>query len=252
MPERTAEAGHLHSADGTPVILHDVRFSYRGDEVLRGACMSVAAGEICALVGDNGAGKSTIARLVVGEIMPASGTVELFGEDPARFRDWARVGYVPQLLPEAVSRFPASVSELVDASQYASARGIGRKERHKRSMAALERVGMRGFVRHLISELSGGQLQRVRLACALVGDPCLLILDEPTNGLDSESREVFYRLVGEAHAERGMAVLLVTHDLGALAGLGAKVVRIRDGLAWPEPQAEASASAALAPGKRGA
>ena len=104
MPERTAEAGHLHSADGTPVILHDVRFSYRGDEVLRGTCMSVAAGEICALVGDNGAGKSTIARLVVGEIMPASGTVELFGEDPARFRDWARVGYVPQLLPEAVSR----------------------------------------------------------------------------------------------------------------------------------------------------
>ena len=90
------------------------------------------------------------------------------------------------------------------------------------------------------------------MACALVGDPCLLILDEPTNGLDSESREVFYRLVGEAHAERGMAVLLVTHDLGALAGLGAKVVRIRDGLAWPEPQAEASASAALAPGKRGA
>ena len=81
MPERTAEAGHLHSADGTPVVLHDVRFSYRGDEVLRGACMSVAAGEICALVGDNGAGKSTIARLVVGEIMPASGTVELFGED---------------------------------------------------------------------------------------------------------------------------------------------------------------------------
>ena len=232
--------------------VRDLHVSYGAIKAVRGISFEINEGEIVTLIGANGAGKSTIARLVVGEIMPASGTVELFGEDPARFRDWARVGYVPQLLPEAVSRFPASVSELVDASQYASARGIGRKERHKRSMAALERVGMRGFVRHLISELSGGQLQRVRLACALVGDPCLLILDEPTNGLDSESREVFYRLVGEAHAERGMAVLLVTHDLGALAGLGAKVVRIRDGLAWPEPQAEASASAALAPGKRGA
>ena len=232
---RTQEgARHTHAWDETPVALHDVRFSYRGTEVLRGASVSVDAGEVCALVGDNGAGKSTIARLVVGELAPDAGTVELFGQNPLRFRDWRRVGYVPQLPSEAVSRFPASVFELVDASQYASGRGLGRRARRERSEDALARVGLRGVGPRLVRELSGGQLQRVRLACALVGDPCLLVLDEPTNGLDGESRAVFYRLVGEAHRERGMAVLLVTHELEPLEGLGARVVRIADGVASEE------------------
>lgn len=234
MAAKREGARHTHASDGTPVALHDVRFSYRGMEVLRGASASVGAGEVCALVGDNGAGKSTIARLVVGELVPDEGTVELFGQNPLRFRDWQRVGYVPQLPSEAVARFPASVLELVDASQYATGRQLGRRARRERSGDALARVGMRDVGQRLVRELSGGQLQRVRLACALVGDPCLLVLDEPTSGLDAESRAVFYRLVGEAHRERGMAVLLVTHELAPLEGLGARVVRVVDGVAREE------------------
>ena len=141
---------------------------------------------------------------------------------------------MPKLPSEAVARFPASVLELVDASQYATGRQLGRRARRERSGDALARVGMRDVGQRLVRELSGGQLQRVRLACALVGDPCLLVLDEPTSGLDAESRAVFYRLVGEAHRERGMAVLLVTHELAPLEGLGARVVRVVDGVAREE------------------
>lgn len=219
-------------ADTTkPVSLRDVTFSFRGTPVLAGLSMDVDEGQICVLVGDNGAGKSTIARLAMGELTPDEGRVRLFGEDPTHFRDWGLVGYVPQLPSEAVSRFPATVLELVSASQYLGSRRLGRREVRRRALEALASVEMEGYAGRLIRELSGGQLQRVRLACALVGDPHLLVLDEPTNGLDAESRETLYRLVAEAHARRGIAVLLVTHDYAPLRAMDCRVVEISGGTA---------------------
>lgn len=217
-----------------PVELRDVRFSYGREEVLHGVDLVVGAGEICSVVGDNGAGKSTIARLAVGELMPTAGTVRLFGENPARFGRWSLVGYVPQLPPEAVSRFPATALELVSAFQGTGTWGIrGRRlscaERRNRSLDALGQVGMDVHASRMVRELSGGQLQRVRLACALVNDPGLLVLDEPTNGLDRESRETLCSLVASAHAERGLAVLLVTHDQRVLGSLGGSVLLVEDG-----------------------
>lgn len=214
-----------------PVSLRDVSFSYRGTQVLKGLNLDVNEGEICALVGDNGAGKSTIARLAMGELSPDEGRVRLFGEDPTYFHDWSLVGYVPQLPSEAVSRFPATVLELVSASLYQGSRGLSRKELRRRALDALASVEMEGYAKRLIRELSGGQLQRVRLACALVGGPRLLVLDEPTNGLDAESREGLYGLVAEAHAERGIAVLLVTHDYTPLHTMPCRVMEIADGVA---------------------
>lgn len=214
-----------------PLRLDGVHFSYRGEEVLRGIDLSVAPGEVLALVGDNGAGKSTIARLAVGELRPVRGRVLLFGEDPQHFHDWARMGYLPQLPPEAVSRFPASVYELMDASQLRGRRGLAGKGHRARSASVLGCVGMEAFGHRLIRELSGGQLQRVRLACALVNEPDLLVLDEPTTGLDAESRSTFYGLVAQAHESQGLAVLLVTHDADALDALGCSVVEVSDGLA---------------------
>ena len=140
------------------------------------------------------------------------------------------MGYVPQIPAEATNRFPASVLELVDASQYARAKTehVSSKERRRRSLEALELVGMRTFTTRIIRELSGGQLQRVRLACALVSNPELLILDEPTTGLDKDSRDHFYALVREAHAARNLAVLLITHDMAALDALACRVVEVSD------------------------
>ncbi len=239
------------SAGSRLITLQDVRFSYRGTEVLRGVDLELDDGQICALVGDNGAGKSTIARLVMGELAPDSGSVRLFGQSPESFRDWGMVGYVPQLPPEAVSRFPASVLELVDASQYSCGRRASGRARRARSEEALARVGLAAYGRRIIRELSGGQLQRVRLACALVGDPRLLVLDEPTNGLDKESRRIFYQLVADAHDERGLAVLLVTHDLAPLGELGCRVVKIADGVAVERSADDGAGGAGSAGGSAG-
>ena len=215
-----------------PVVFDDVTFSYRGTDVLRGVSFSIEAGAMRALVGDNGAGKSTIARIIVGEATPRSGVARLFGVAPERFEDWARVGYVSQLAPTAIGRFPATVLELVRASQHASMPRFRPASRSFRdaALSALEAVDMAPFSKRLIRELSGGQLQRVRLACALVGAPDLLVLDEPVNGLDKESRAKFYGLVRRAHDEAGIAVFLITHDLDALPSLGCSVMRLEEGV----------------------
>lgn len=215
-----------------PVVFDDVTFSYRETDVLRGVSFSIEAGEMRALVGDNGAGKSTIARIIVGEATPRSGVARLFGVAPERFEDWARVGYVSQLAPTAIGRFPATVLELVRASQHASMPRFRPASRSFRdaALSALEAVDMAPFSKRLIRELSGGQLQRVRLACALVGAPGLLVLDEPVNGLDKESRAKFYGLVRRAHDEAGIAVFLITHDLDALPSLGCSVMRLEEGV----------------------
>ena len=170
-------------------------------------------------------------RLAVGELAPTAGTVRLFGENPARFGRWNLVGYVPQLPPEAVSRFPATALELVSAFQGAGARGrrLSRAERREGSLDALGRVGMDAHASRMVRELSGGQLQRVRLACALVNGPGLLVLDEPTNGLDRERRDALCSLVASTHAKRELAVLLVTHDQRVLRSLGGSVLLVEDG-----------------------
>lgn len=158
----------------SPIVFSGARFSYRETEVLKGVDLSVDPGEICALIGDNGAGKSTMARLAVGECSPTAGSVRLFECDPTRFRDWHRVGYVPQLPPTAVERFPATVFELVCMSQYASTPRFGKGARRAKECArrALDQVDMDGFGRRMCRELSGGQLQRVRLACASEAPTC--------------------------------------------------------------------------------
>lgn len=218
-------------APACSVAFEGVEFSYRGTAVLKGVDLTVAEGEMCAIIGDNGAGKSTMARLAIGEVAPARGSVSLFGANPVRFRDWKRVGYVPQLAPTSIERFPATVLELVLASRSVGAARVLPPSRAARAAALdmLGQVGMEGSANRLIRELSGGQLQRVRLACALVSAPDLLVLDEPANGLDAESRQAFYRLVGQAHREQGLTVLMVTHDLDVLPNLNCRVVELDDG-----------------------
>lgn len=230
--------------DTAPIVFEGARFAYRETEVLKGVDLSVGLGEICALIGDNGAGKSTMARLAVGECSPTGGSVRLFGCDPARFRDWRRVGYVPQLPPTAVERFPATVFELVYMSQYASASRFGKGARcaKERARRALNQVDMGGFERRMCRELSGGQLQRVRLACALAGGPDLLILDEPATGLDAESSRAFYDLVRHIHLDHGIGVFMITHDHEALSSLGCRVVTLRRGVIERDVPASAPAS----------
>lgn len=218
-----------------PVLLRHVKFRYGAAEVLADASLLLDAGGFSVITGENGAGKSTLLRLVLGELAPTSGEARLFGHDPMRFHDWSRVGYVPQRTVASYGQFPASVEEVVCANLYARARKLlpfGRADRD-RARAALEAVGLAGFERRMLGELSGGQLQRVLLARALVGGPELLVLDEPTSGLDAEAAHGFSELLAQLRGrDPKLAVLMVTHDLERLDGLlgaGADVLRLEGG-----------------------
>ena len=214
-----------------PVSVHGVRFSYGSVRVLDGASLEVRPGELAVLTGGNGAGKSTLLKLILGEERPDAGGIRLFGEDPVAFRDWARVGYVPQRVASTYERFPATVEEVVRANRYARTGFLHRSPRADREACAraLARVDLEGLGGRLVGEFSGGQLQRVLLARAIVNDPLLLVLEEPTSGLGEASAHEFIALMGGLRRDVGAAVLLATHDLERLDGLGGTLYRLSAG-----------------------
>ncbi|MEV4440997.1 metal ABC transporter ATP-binding protein, partial [Streptomyces sp. NPDC049577] len=166
--------------DREPVIsLRGATASLGSRPVLRGVDLTVGRGEVVALLGANGSGKSTAVRAVVGQVPLTGGDLELFGTPRRRFRDWARIGYVPQRTT-AASGVPATVREVVSAGRLARTKlGPTRKGDREAVHRALELVGMADRAKDSVSALSGGQHQRVLIARALAGEPELLIMDEP-------------------------------------------------------------------------
>ncbi|MFH8340648.1 metal ABC transporter ATP-binding protein [Streptomyces sp. AM6-12] len=214
---------------GEPVIsLRGVRADLGARPVLRGIDLTVRRGEVVALLGANGSGKSTAIRTVIGQVPVAGGAVELFGTPRRAFRDWARVGYVPQRTT-AAGGVPATVTEIVSSGRLSRTRfGLFRKDDRDAVRAALEHVGMADRAKDSVNALSGGQHQRVLIARALVARPELLIMDEPMAGVDLASQEILARTLGEQVAA-GTTVLLVLHELGALEPLIDRAVVLRDG-----------------------
>jgi zinc transport system ATP-binding protein len=209
------------STDIAPIRAENVSFGYEGGPlVLQDLSLEVKAGEFTALVGPNGAGKSTLLKIILGLLGPQRGRVLLFGTPVESFREWWRIGYVPQK-PELYPHFPATVEEVVMLGRVAKIgpfRWPG-KEDHAEVKRALQLVGMESLRHKMIGQLSGGQQQRVFIARALAPQPDLLILDEPTAGVDAESQGRFYNLLRELNKELGVALLFVSHDIGPLRGM---------------------------------
>ncbi|MEO3779081.1 metal ABC transporter ATP-binding protein [Micromonospora sp. B11E3] len=202
---------------------------YDGRPVLRDVSLTVDAGEVVAVLGANGSGKSTLIRAVLGLVPPHSGTVSLFGTPLRRFRQWRRIGYVPQRLG-AGGGVPATVREVVSSGRLAR-RGVlrppGRADRAAVA-AALEAVGLADRAGDAVATLSGGQQQRTLIARALAGEPELLVLDEPTAGVDAVSQEAFAGAL-RGFVAGGGTVLLVAHELGPLRPLISRAVVVHDG-----------------------
>lgn len=211
-----------------PLVLRDVEVTLGGDPVLRGVDLTVERGEFVTLLGSNGSGKSTLVRSAVG-LVPSTGTVELFGEPLARFRSWRRVGYVPQR-SAAVTGVPATVREVVSSGRLALRPRIGLPRRSDREavVTALESVGLAHRASSPLVELSGGQQQRVAIARALAGEPELLVMDEPTAGVDAHHTEDLADLLSQLAVE-GMTVLLVAHELGPMLPLVDRAVVLDQG-----------------------
>jgi zinc transport system ATP-binding protein len=216
------------------LIARDLTFAYGIDSVLESVSFSVAAGEFVALVGPNGSGKSTLLRLVLGLLTPASGSVELLGgtakDSPGR------LGYVAQrtALPKD---FPATVEEVVTAGRLARRGWRARITEVDRNEIthAIESVSLGAFRHRRIGELSGGQQQRAFIAKAFAGQPELLILDEPVAGVDVTSQQEFAKALLHLRDEHGAAILLVSHELGAVAHALDRVVVLRKRIMFDGP-----------------
>ncbi|MFJ5100117.1 metal ABC transporter ATP-binding protein [Streptomyces sp. NPDC088554] len=196
--------------------------------VLRGIDLTVRAGEVVALLGANGSGKSTAVRSVIGQVPLTSGEISLFGTPLRRFRDWARVGYVPQRTT-AASGVPATVREVVSSGRLSRTklRWPSRADRNA-VQRAIELVDLADRAGDSVGALSGGQHQRVLIARALACQPELLIMDEPMAGVDLASQNILAATLREQVAA-GTTVLLVLHELGPLEPLIDRAVVLRDG-----------------------
>jgi ABC-type Mn2+/Zn2+ transport system ATPase subunit len=236
MPHGKNVAAEAVAADG-------IGFAYGSEPVLTDVRLHVGAGEFVALVGPNGSGKSTLVRILVGLLTPGSGTVRIFGESPRKLSDRARLGYVPQR-PQIAGALPATVTEIVAAGRLAR-RGWWRRPRrvdHVAIDAAIDAVALGDLRRRPIGELSGGQQQRVLIAKALAAEPELLVLDEPIAGVDAESQRLFRDALVHVVRDRGGAVVLVSHELGAVADDLDRVVVLKRTVQFDGPPSELAAT----------
>jgi zinc transport system ATP-binding protein len=216
-----------------PVLAFDqVTFGYGRIPVLRELSLRIAPGEFVAVIGANGSGKSTLVRLGLGLLRPTHGTVRLFGTPVRDFDDWGRVGYVPQRA-SAQAAVPVSVEEVVRTGLAGRLGLLGRPSRAQRERIehVLDLLGLVALRRQPVSRLSGGQQQRTLIARALVTQPDLLILDEPTTGVDADARGVLRESLEHLVRIEGVAVIYISHDPEGFAGLADRVVEMRAGRA---------------------
>ncbi|WP_456433025.1 metal ABC transporter ATP-binding protein [Nitratifractor sp.] len=212
------------------ISVHGLRFSYDREPVLHDVDLEVDEHEFVAVIGPNGGGKSTLLRLIMGQLRPDAGEIAIFGAPPRRARD--RIGYVPQNTNVNL-QFPIRILDVVMMGNPRKHREATRWWERLFSMryndvelrcarTTLEKVGLECALDRRIGELSGGQRQRVMIARALCAHPRLLILDEPTSSLDAEGQKQIYSLLREL--SRDLTVLVVSHDLSAVTEYADKVV----------------------------
>lgn len=206
-------------------------FRYGSEDVLSNANFSVYKGDFATIIGSNGAGKSTLLRLLLGEIEANAGSIQLFGQAIHQFKDWPKIGYVPQSNILAGNAFPATAEEIVTANLFSQV-GLFRfpkKEHRLKVQDALGVVGMQDYAKQLIGNLSGGQQQRIMIARALVNSAEMLLLDEPVTGIDTQNTQILYDLLQKLHKEHSITIVMVTHDVARAANLADKVLCLEEG-----------------------
>ncbi len=217
----------------TPLIdVRNLGFRYGAIPVLEDITFTVSAGEYLGVIGPNGGGKTTLIKILLGLLPPTSGSVKIFGTDVREFRERYTIGYVPQQLAHAEFQFPATVREVVASGRVPRVGMLRSFDRADRD--AIARVMGVAEVRHLsdrrIGDLSGGERQKVFIARALAGEPTVLILDEPTVGVDVAAQGKFYAFLADLNENHGITIIFVTHDIDVIAREARSVLCLNHGL----------------------
>lgn len=216
------------------VQLRGVAYAYPGGPpVLRDVDLAVEAGEFVAIAGPNGGGKTTLLRVALGLERPTHGAALLFGEPAHHATPRSRIGYLAQRARLGVEA-PVTVRELVSAGLVARRGVLARPTAEDRARVedAIARVDLTAQASRMVSRLSGGQQQRAFVAKALAARPELLVLDEPTAGVDVDAQESLARLLGELHRDLGVTILLVSHEFGAVESLVDRLVLVRGSIVF--------------------
>lgn len=221
-----------------PIVIDHVSFAYADEEVLSDVSLTVDNGDFLGIIGPNGSGKTTLLRLILGLNQLQKGNILLFGKPVSKFKDWSKIGYVPQKVAQLQTKIPITVNEVVSLGRIGSAglfRSISKidKEAIHKALAA---VGMAGHGDRLVTELSGGQQQRVFIAKALACEPELLILDEPTVGVDVETQDEFYEILSSLNKKQDngktITLIIVSHDIDVVVNEVNKVACLNKTLVY--------------------
>ena len=198
------------------ISIENLTFCFNGMEVLSDISFAVKKGDYVGIVGPNGSGKSTLIKNILGILQPQKGSISLFGQPLSSFRNWNKIGYLPQKLNALNTHFPGKVEEIVQ---------LGLPNKNAQNLEhILNLMGIKHLSSRLIGELSYGEQQRAMLAHALINRPELLIFDEPTTALDPETRDIFYSLTHELNRVHGTTIVLITHDIGLIGKYARKLL----------------------------
>jgi zinc transport system ATP-binding protein len=219
------------------IALDRVSFAYAGGpDALQDLTLDVEPGEFVAIAGPNGGGKTTMMRLILGLERPRAGTVLLNDTDATHYRPRHKIAYLAQRATLGIEA-PITVREVVTAGRAAAVGLIGRLGQRDRELvtAAIDRVGLGDYERTPLLRLSGGQQQRALIAKALAAEPELLVLDEPTTGVDVDAQDALAELLAELHRETGATILYVSHEFGSVERLVERILLVRRTVVYDGP-----------------
>lgn len=220
------QTGHEHelksaaSVHATPAIeVSGVNFTAGNSRILKDISFKVSPGDYLGIIGPNGGGKTTLIKIMLGLLKPDSGKIKYFGVNLPEYREKYLIGYVPQKASETESRFPATVEEVVKSGRTARIGLLRRFSSDDRRAvdSAMETADVARFSKKTVSKLSGGERQRVMIARALASEPKILFMDEPTVAIDVTTQEKFYDFLDLLNQKMGLTILVVSHDIAAVA-----------------------------------
>jgi len=210
-----------------PIIeVKNLSVNYGQTEALKNVSFAILNGDFVGLAGPNGAGKTTLIKAILGLIPVSSGSIDILGNKLDKFNNWGKIGYLPQKSSTINALFPAIVNEIVILGLLSQKKFPKRTTKNDQIKVnnILNDLGISDFKNKMLGELSGGQQQKVLLARALVSNPEILIFDEPSTALDPNSRESFFKLVQKLNKEKGIAIILITHDTGYIGSYANKLM----------------------------